>query len=63
MWRLLGDAGAWVTVGALVRALTEEFEVDEDTCLRDLAALLEDLSAAGLVELKTDTPGAGGTAV
>ena len=63
VWRLLGDDGAWVTVGALVRTLTEEFEVDEDTCLRDLTVLLEDLSAAGLVELKTDTPGAGGMAV
>ena len=63
VWRLLGDDGAWVTVGALVAALTEEFEVDADACLQDVAVLLEDLSAAGLVELKTDTPGAGGTAV
>lgn len=62
VWRLLGDDGAWVTVGALVTALTEEFDVDADACLRDVAVLLEDLSAAGLVELKTDTPGAGGTA-
>ena len=58
-WRLIDDGGAWVTVGALIAALTAEFAVDEETCLRDVAALLEDLSAAGFVELRTNAPGAG----
>ncbi len=51
VWRLIGDDGAWTTVGALVTALTEEFKVDADACLQDVTVLLEDLSAAGLVEL------------
>ena len=63
VWRLIDEGGAWVTVGALIAALTAEFAVDEETCLRDVAALLEELSAAGLVELRTDMPGTGGTAV
>ena len=63
VWRLIDDGGAWVTVGALIAALTTEFEVDEETCRRDVAALLADLAAAGLVELRTTTPGASGMSV
>ena len=62
-WRLIDDSGGWVTVGALIAGLAAEFAVDEETCLRDVAALLEDLSAAGLVELRTNTPSTGGTSV
>ena len=33
-------------------ALCEEFEVDADTCLLDVAVLLQELQEAGLVELE-----------
>ena len=59
VWRLIDDSGAWVTVGALIAALTAEFAVDDETCRRDVAALLADLCAAGLVEMRTN-PDTGG---
>ena len=54
-WEGIGEDGAWVTVGALIEALCAEFEVDEDACLRDVAVLLEELDAAGLIELVRET--------
>ena len=54
-WEGIGEDGAWVTVGALTAALCAEFEVDEDACLRDVVVLLEELEAAGLIELVRET--------
>ncbi|MFC1836788.1 PqqD family protein [Thermodesulfobacteriota bacterium] len=39
------------SVGAIVRAVIAEYEVDELTAQRDLKELLEDLTAEGLVNL------------
>ena len=53
VWQLLDDGDeSPVTVGTVVAALCEEFEVDADTCLRDMAVLLQELQEAGLVELE-----------
>lgn len=53
-WRLIGDGGG-TTVGALVKALCEEFEVDEETCLRDVSVLLEEMAGAGVVAVEGGT--------
>ena len=37
VWQLLGQDDGGVTVGAVVTALCEEFEVDADTCLKDVS--------------------------
>ena len=55
MWESIDEDGAWVTVGALTAALCTEFEVDEDTCLRDVAVLLAELDTVGLIELVHET--------
>ena len=53
VWQLLdGGDESPVTVGTVVAALCEEFEVDADTCLRDMEVLLQELQEAGLVELE-----------
>ena len=54
-WRLIGDGGG-TTVGALVKALCEEYEVDEDTCLRDISVLLDEMAAAGVVAVECGAP-------
>ena len=51
VWQLLEDSGAWTQVQELTAALCAEFRVDEEKCLRDLAVLLDELQAVGLVEL------------
>ena len=51
-WQLIDEGGAWTTAGALVEALCKEFEVDEETCLRDLAVMLDELEAAGLARIE-----------
>lgn len=53
-WSLIDEGGAEVTVGALTKALCEVFEVDRETCLQDLAVLLEELEAVGLIDLKRE---------
>ncbi len=40
------------TVGEILDRLTDEFEVDRDTCARDLAQWLEVLEGYGLVEVR-----------
>ncbi len=50
-WDLMDEGAGWHSVGALVSSLCGEFEVDEETCLRDLAALVDELEEAGLVEV------------
>ena len=52
VWQLIEeDSGAWTQVQELTTALCAEFRVDEEKCLRDLAVLLDELQAVGLVEL------------
>jgi Coenzyme PQQ synthesis protein D (PqqD) len=56
----LNPVGAWVwdavqtpqTVSRLIDGLIAEFEVEADQAEQDLTALLEDLAAASLVEVK-----------
>ena len=52
VWQLLAKDDGGVTVGVVVEALCKEFEVDADTCLKDVSVLLEELREAGLVELQ-----------
>ena len=52
VWQLLDGDDDWATVGAVVTALCDEFEVDADTCLKDVSVLLEELREVGLVELQ-----------
>lgn len=54
-WRLI-DGGGCLTVGALVQGLREEYEVDEETCRRDLSVLLDELAAVGLVDVGCEAP-------
>lgn len=53
IWELLREPR---TVGSLVDAVTAEFEVDAHTASRDLAGLLADLAARGLVEISDAAP-------
>lgn len=53
-WRLIDGGG--LTVGALVQGLREEYEVDEETCRRDLSVLLDELAAVGLVDVGCEAP-------
>ena len=53
-WELIGDRGT--TVEALVKALCEEYEVDEGTCLRDLSVLLDEMAAAGVLAVECGAP-------
>lgn len=50
-WDFMDEASGWHLVGALISALCEEFEVDEETCLRDLVVLINEMEEAGLVEI------------
>lgn len=61
-WRLIDEGGAWTTVGALTKALCEEFEVDEEACLRDVGILLDEMAAADLIELASQDSDVAGTA-
>ena len=52
VWQLIEEvSGTWTQVQELTAALCAEFRVDEEKCLRDLAVLLDELQAVGLVEL------------
>ncbi|RMG07884.1 MAG: PqqD family protein [Cyanobacteria bacterium J055] len=56
----MNAVGAWVwnriqepqTVGGLVEAIASEYDVTLDRCQQDLFALLQDLFAAQLIEVK-----------
>jgi hypothetical protein len=39
-------------VAFLRKVLREEYEVDPEACLKDLVALLKELEAAGLIEVR-----------
>ena len=54
LWRLIGDDGG-MTVGALVQALCEEFEMDWETCLQDFSILFYEMGA-GVVAVKCRVP-------
>ena len=42
------------SVGELREAVLDAFDVDEETCAEDLAAFLDDLHEAGLIEIHAD---------
>jgi Coenzyme PQQ synthesis protein D (PqqD) len=44
-----------MNVNDLRDALLEEYDVDPDRCERDLVALLEDITAQGLIEVRNAT--------
>nr|WP_047168732.1 PqqD family protein [Sphingomonas sp. Y57] len=52
VWSRLGDRAE---VGALRRSILETFDVDPERCTRDLDALLEAMSAAGLIEIGAES--------
>ncbi len=49
VWALLQRP---VTVAAIRATLVEEYDVEAERCGRDLRALLEDLAARGLIEVR-----------
>lgn len=61
-WRLIDEGDACTTAGALTDALYEEFEVDEEACLRDVGILLDEMAAADLIELASQDSDTAGTA-
>jgi hypothetical protein len=53
VWQLLQQPR---TVAEIHRAILEQFEVAPEVCRRDLAALLHDLAARNLVEIRDGAP-------
>ncbi len=49
IWALIGSP---VTVAAVCETLTSEYEVDAETCGRDVQDLLADLRAEGLITVR-----------
>ena len=56
VWSLIQEPR---TVGAVLEALLEEYEVDPGRCEGDLLLLLDELIGRDLLEIKTETNGAG----
>ncbi|HEY3131847.1 MAG TPA: PqqD family peptide modification chaperone [Acidobacteriota bacterium] len=54
IWNLIQDAK---TLAHVREALLNEYQVEPDRCERDLLVLIEDLAAAGLIEMR-DAPAA-----
>ena len=50
-WKLIDEGGTWTPLSTLLGSLCERYEVDVETCLNDLASLLDELSTAGLAEV------------
>ena len=50
-WKCIDEGGAWTPLSTLLGSLCERYEVDAQTCLNDLAVLLDELSTAGLAEV------------
>ena len=48
IWELLSKQPA--TINELVQILVEEYEVDEQTCRKDVQAFIDDMSARKLIE-------------
>jgi hypothetical protein len=53
IWKLVQSP---MTIGALRKKLQDEFEVDAADVEKDLSSFVEQMVAAGLVELQPDTP-------
>jgi len=53
IWRIIQQP---VTVDDIRRAVLDEYEVQSNQCERDLFALIEDLAAAGLIEIQSEPP-------
>jgi len=53
VWEAIGSE---TTLGELCATLRRLYEVDEETCRRDVQALLRDLQAAGLVSVEEPSP-------
>jgi len=51
IWSLIQEP---TTVAELRDAIVEEYEVEPDRCERDLLALLRDLAAEGLIEVRDE---------
>lgn len=51
VWELIKESDSEVTVASVVSTLCEEFDVDPDTCLRDLTVCIQEMSDAGLVKV------------
>ena len=49
VWQLIDDP---TSLDAICRRLVNEFDVDDDTCLRGVAELVSELEAAGFVEVQ-----------
>ena len=43
------------SLDAICARMIERFEVDEETCRRDVGRFLEDLAAQGLIEIRDDS--------
>ncbi len=54
IWQLLATPS---TVTALCGALCEEFDVDPETCERDVLTFLERLAGEGLIEIQSGSAG------
>lgn len=52
IWNLIQEPR---TVAEVRDAILEEYEVELDRCERDLLALLENLAAEGLIEVRNET--------
>ncbi|MCA1992893.1 MAG: lasso peptide biosynthesis PqqD family chaperone [Coleofasciculus sp. S288] len=52
IWKLIEEPK---TVKEIEQALLEEYEVEPECCQRDLLALLQNLEAAGLIEVSHET--------
>jgi Coenzyme PQQ synthesis protein D (PqqD) len=55
VWSLIQEPK---TVGAVLEALLEEYDVEPDRCEGDLLSLLEDMASKDLLEIKSGTNGA-----
>ena len=51
IWQLIQEP---MTVTTIRDTLLEEYEVESDSCERDLLALLQDLAIAGLIEVRDE---------
>jgi len=49
IWEMIGMP---ISVGEICVRLRQEYNVDEQTCLREVSTILQSLHDAGLVELK-----------
>ena len=54
IWHLIQESGR---VEAILQALLRQYDVEPERCERDLLRLLQDLAAAGLIEIR-DEPAA-----